>query len=88
MADVIKKTNQKEVFKNQKLFKSIYRACLSADAPAGEAEMTAKIVCVDILPWISKKSYVTTLDIRIKASSYLDLYNPSAAYFYKNTNQL
>lgn len=71
-----------EPFQERKLYESIHAACLSASAQIGVAEITAKRICQDVLPWLRHKNEITTTDLRYKAASFLQLYNPDAAYVY------
>jgi transcriptional regulator NrdR family protein len=80
--------NHPEPYDERKLYASIYASCLSVRAPVGEAELTAERVCKDLLPWIQKKSEITSKDIRAHASSHLTVYNPHAAYMYKHHGTL
>lgn len=80
---IVKRTaNHVEPYDERKLYASVYAACLSIRTPAGEAELTAARICQDIAPWLSKKTEVTSFDIRNKAAEHLQLYNPDAAYMY------
>ncbi len=81
---IIKRTRTIEPYDDIKLMKSIYAACLAVRTPAGEAELTAKRVAKDLLPWLQKKQEVTSHDIRARASTLLHAYNPHAAYIYKH----
>jgi transcriptional regulator NrdR family protein len=73
-----------EPYDERKLYASIYASCLGVRTPQGEAELTAERICKDILPWLEKKSEVTSADIRRKAAEHFTIYNPSAAYMYKH----
>lgn len=80
--NIIKRLQLSEPFNERKLYTSIYAACLSASAQVGVAEITAQRICMDVLPWLHKKTEVTTTDIRHQAANYLKRYNPDAAYVY------
>lgn len=71
-----------EPFDSEKLFRSIYKACLSVQTPPGEAELTAKEVFNEVKPWLNTKQEVTSADIRKQTSIHLQTYNPHAAYLY------
>jgi hypothetical protein len=77
-----RKDGRSEPYDQQKLYTSIYSACLASHTPAGEAELTATRVCKDVLPWILSKPEITALDIRTQAANYFKLYNPDAAKLY------
>lgn len=72
-----------EPYDERKLYASVYASCLSVRAPVGEAELTAERVCCNLQTWLSKKQEVTSGDIRRKAAEHLTIYNPHAAYIYK-----
>lgn len=79
---VKRRAGHTEPYNERKLYASIYASCLAVRTPVGEAELTAARVCKDVLPWILSKLEVTSLDIRSKATTYLKLHNPDAAYMY------
>jgi transcriptional regulator NrdR family protein len=81
---IVKRHRKVEPYDEIKLMRSIYAACLSVRTPTGEAELTAKRIAQDLLPWLQKKQEVTSHDIRTRASSLLHTYNPHAAYIYKH----
>jgi transcriptional regulator NrdR family protein len=81
---IVKRHRKVEPYDEIKLMKSIYSACLAVRTPAGEAELTAKRVAKDLLPWLQRKPEITSHDIRSRASALLHAYNPHAAYIYKH----
>lgn len=83
MTHIVKRKGHTEEFAHHKLAASIHASCLSVRTPVGEAEVTAKRVVQDILPWLEKKAEVTADDIRRKAAECLSVYNPDAAYMYE-----
>ncbi len=82
MSHIVKKSHQIESFDHQKLQKSICASCLSVKTPVGEAELTAKQVCISVLKWLENKLEVTSADIRRKSGEALSMHNPEAAYAY------
>jgi transcriptional regulator NrdR family protein len=88
MKHIVKRKGHTEQYDNRKLYASIYSACLSVRAPEGEAELVAERVVGDIEKWLTKKVEVTAHDIRQNAASHLAIYNPDAAYIYKNHREL
>ncbi len=86
---IIKRTpGHNETYDERKLYASIYAACLSQHTPTGEAELTANKVCKDIQPWLSDKPEIASSDLRRKASEYLKIYNPDAAYMYARHHKM
>jgi transcriptional regulator NrdR family protein len=81
---IVKRHRKVEPYDEIKLMRGIYAACLAVRTPAGEAELTAKRVAKDLLPWLQKKQEVTSHDIRSRAGQLLHTYNPHAAYIYKH----
>lgn len=83
--DIIKRggLRQSERFKRDKLHASIVAACLSARAPEGHAEATAKAVCDGVIVWLQQRPEVTSNDIRIVATRHLKNYHLEAAYLYE-----
>lgn len=83
MTHVVKRKGHSELFAHHKLAASIHASCLSVRTPIGEAEVTAQRVVKDIIPWLEQKIEVTSADVRRKATEYLQVYNPDAAYMYE-----
>lgn len=81
---VKRRPRDSEPYEENKVFTSVYAACLGVHAPEGEAKITAQRICRDIAPWLESKPEVTSADIRRKAAEILAMYNPHAAYLYKN----
>lgn len=75
--------NYTEPYDERKLYASVYAACLCVRTPAGEAELTAERVCLQVAPWVASKVEITSHDIRLKAAIALKIYNPDAAYMYE-----
>lgn len=71
-----------ELFNTDKLKKTIYSACLNVRAPQDSANSTTEMVCNEIENWLSNKQEVTSLDIKDKATEFLEKYHPEAAYIY------
>jgi transcriptional regulator NrdR family protein len=84
--DIIKQEGQRETekFQRDKLHTSVRAACLSVRSPEGEAEMTAQNVCNAVIEWLEEKEEVTSADLRRKATEFLTVFHPEAAYFYKH----
>ncbi len=83
--DIIKRgsNRQSERFNREKLHASIVASCLSARAPEGHAEFTARRVCDDVIIWLEQRPEVTSYDIRIVTARHLKKYHPEAAYLYE-----
>ena len=74
---VIKMSNRdQEDFDFKKLQKSIDSACLSINLPKGESRQISNLVVHD-------KEVITSRDIRQAAYEKLLIYQPDAAYIYK-----
>ena len=84
--DIIKSEGRRpsEAYMRDKLHASILAACLSVRSPEGEAEMTAKKVCLAVELWLATKPEVTSADLRRKASEALEKLHPEAAFLYKH----
>jgi transcriptional regulator NrdR family protein len=83
--DIIKRGGNRntEKFIREKLHASIVAACLSARAPAGQAESTAHAVCDSVINWLLQRPEVTSQDIRTIAAKHLKSHHPEAAYLYE-----
>ena len=79
---VIKRKKHTEHYQREKLQSSVQAACLSVREFAGSAELTAEHVCNHVEQSLKDKLEVTSHDLRLSASKYLELYNPSAALVY------
>lgn len=84
--DVVKRGGARptEQFNADKLHASVLAACLSVRSPHGEAKTIATTVCSFVTDWTTKKSEVTSNDLRRKASDHLERVHPEAAYLYKH----
>jgi len=84
--DIVKSEGKRpsEAYMRDKLHASILAACLSVRSPEGEAEMTAKKVCLAVELWLATKPEVTSADLRRKASEALEKLHPEAAFLYKH----
>lgn len=84
--DIVKSEGKRpsEAYMSDKLHASILAACLSVRSPEGEAEMTAKKVCLAVEQWLATKPEVTSADLRRKASEALEKLHPEAAFLYKH----
>ena len=84
--DVVKRSGKRpsEAFDRDKLLRSIHAACLSVNAPEGEAETTANAVTNAVIVWVETKPAVTSQDLRRLASTHLHKYHPEAAYLYQH----
>jgi transcriptional regulator NrdR family protein len=88
MKHIIKRKGHTESYDRSKLYASVYAACLSVRVPEGEAELVAEQVCQDTEKWLESKHEVTAHDIRRQAGHHLEVYNPDAAYMYRNHREL
>lgn len=84
---VVKRDGRIEQYDRRKLLQSITAASLSVRTPEGAAEMNAHAVCNITENWLAKKPEVTSADIRRKAAEALEIYNPEAAYTYKQNKK-
>lgn len=84
--DIVKRQGRRpsEPFDRTKLHASVYAACLSVQAPEGEANRIADTICDTIAVWCSTKPEVTSADLRRVASGHLQAFHPEAAYLYKH----
>jgi len=81
---IVKRTpNYTEPYDERKLYASVYAACLCVRTPAGEAELTAEVICRTVEAWVASKTEITSGDIRRKAAQALQVFNPDAAYMYE-----
>ena len=83
--DIIKRNKKRgiEPFSDAKLRASIIAACLSAKAPAGQAEVIANSVLKEIDVWLKQREEITSNDLRLVTSRYLKIHHPDAAYLYE-----
>lgn len=88
--DIVKAKGRRpsEEFSVDKLHKSIVAACLSGQAPIGEAENIARSVCLGVITWCAEKGEVTSSDLRRIASAVLNEFHPDAAYLYSTHQQI
>lgn len=88
--DIVKSKGRRpsEEFNVDKLHKSIVAACLSGQAPIGEAENIARSVCLHVLTWCAEKGEVTSSDLRRVASNVLEEFHADAAYLYRTHQQI
>lgn len=83
--DVIKRDGRRptEAFARDKLHSSIVAACLSIQAPVGQAESIATAVCDYVEEWLESRPEVTSHDLRRVAHRRLQVHHPDAAYYYE-----
>lgn len=88
--DIIKRQGKRptEAFQPTKLRSSVIAVCLSVKAPVGEAERIAGRVTDAVLAWSSKKSEVTSADIRHQAAKHLEKLHQQAGHIYKHHRQI
>lgn len=77
-----------EPFNREKLYASIYAACLSVHSPDGLAADAAAHVCDVILTWMHDKTEITSTELRHQATIALEAIHPDAAYLYKHHKQI
>ncbi|PLS80946.1 hypothetical protein CYG49_03665 [Candidatus Saccharibacteria bacterium] len=80
---VVKRDGSIVDYDGRKLRASVIAAAKSTRTPVGEAEITADRVCKHTERWLSKKTEVTSADLRRKTAEALLAFNPDAAYIYK-----
>ncbi|HSX27892.1 MAG TPA: ATP cone domain-containing protein [Candidatus Saccharimonadales bacterium] len=86
---MVKRANgQSQPFDPEKLYRSVYAACLSVQTPSGEAQLTARRVFHDMQPWLESKEEITTADVRRLAAHHLSTYNPHAAHLFASQPHL
>ncbi|MDB5165330.1 MAG: hypothetical protein JWM00_220 [Candidatus Saccharibacteria bacterium] len=86
LIDIIKREGRRpsERFERSKLHASVYAACLSVQAPQGEAQRLADMICDIVAAWCATKPEVTSADLRRMAARHLEAFQPEAAYLYKH----
>lgn len=86
LIDIVKRGGRRpsEQFERSKLHASVYAACLSVQAPEGEAKRVADTVCDVVNVWCTTKPEVTSADLRRIAAAHLEAFHPEAAYLYKH----
>jgi transcriptional regulator NrdR family protein len=86
LIDIVKRQGRRhsERFNRSKLYASVYAACLSVQAPEGEARRLADTICDVVAEWCNTKPEVTSSDLRRVAASRLEAFHPEAAYLYKH----
>lgn len=86
VVDVVKRDGKRpiEAFNKDKLYASVYAACLSVRSLEGHADQTARQVCDTVTAWTTKKSEITSADIRRQATKALAALHPEAAYLYQH----
>lgn len=84
--DIVKRGGKRpsERFERDKLYASVYAACLSVRSPEGHAKQTAAAVCDVVEQWFENKMEVTSEDLRRQATKALMIHHPEAAYLYKH----
>lgn len=85
LIDVVKRGGQRpsERFSRDKLHSSVVAACLSVQAPVGQAEAIAAAVCENVIDWLQTRPEVTSHDLRRVAARRLHVHHPDAAYLYE-----
>lgn len=85
LIDVVKRGGRRpsEAFSRDKLHSSIVAACLSVQAPIGQAEAIASAVCDNVLEWLATRPEITSDDLRRIAHRRLRVHHPDAAYLYE-----
>jgi transcriptional regulator NrdR family protein len=73
-----------EPFDRDKLHTSVVAACLSAGAPGGSAESTARRVVDEVVEWLENRPEVTSNDIRRVTAQALRTYHPDASFLYEH----
>ena len=86
LIDIVKRQGRRpsERFDRAKLYASVYAACLSVQAPEGEARRLADTICDVVAVWCNTKPEVTSSDLRRVAAGRLEAFHPEAAYLYKH----
>lgn len=75
-------------FDANKLENSIFKNFTSNHYPKKEATHYTKKIENNIHKWLDKKTVITTVDIRAKVSSELELIDPAVALSYKKHKHL
>jgi len=89
LATVIKHGRRSaESFDREKLYESVYAACLSVQSVDGLAKDTAERVCNVLADWLKNKPEITSSDIRRQVTKALEPLHPDAAYLYKHHKQM
>jgi transcriptional regulator NrdR family protein len=82
MLYVIKANKEHQAFDQNKLYTSVYLACLSVQDSTAVAHNLAQKVTKEVVEWTKPKTEVSTKDIRKKAGDYLYRLHPHAGYLY------
>ncbi len=82
------KARRVEPYSREKLHQSILGTCLSVRTPVGDAESIAQDVCESVETWLGDKTEITSADLRHHAAQALEMFNPEAAYYYKNQKRI
>lgn len=82
---IIKRRGHTEEYDPQKLYASVYAACLSAGESEEKAESVAEAVTGQVTPWArEQQEEVSSGAIARQAIVFLSRYSPKAAFLYEN----
>lgn len=82
MKHVVKRNNRLEAFSEDKLLASLKATCISCGEKDEIAAAVAKQVTERVAKWMTKKTAVTSNDIRRMAGKYLSESDLHAGYVY------
>ena len=85
---IVKRKGHTEEYNPQKLYASVYAACLSAGESEEKAEEAAEAVTGQLTPWIREQEEVSSGAIARQAMAALAKRSPKAAFLYENHRDL
>ncbi len=85
---VYKKDQRKQTFDSKKLKTSIEKSCLAVGDKENQAQLFAEKVYQQLLAWLENKNEITTEDLRLHVSQFLNQYNPKASQFYQDFKEI
>lgn len=80
--NVTQQNGQQKPFDPERLYRSIYRASLSAQANPGDAQLNAQRVVFATESWLQTQKSVTPEAIHSKAHEHLQFFHPAGARMY------
>ena len=86
---IVKRKGHTEEYDPQKLYASVYAACVSAGDSEEKAEEVAEAATGQITPWVRKQEEeVSSGSIARQAVDFLAKHSPKAAFLYENHRNL
>jgi transcriptional regulator NrdR family protein len=85
---VVKRGGQDEKFDEKKLYASIYASLMTCHVIDKEAKLISDEITKLVKRWATKKSHISSHDVRTQAAQHLREYNNLAAYVYVHHRML